>query len=229
MTSSYEDIYSRFLQKCTDYDFIELDEETVYDNMEGWLHSVASLPYVRVKFKTFSLNDEVLKMNWELKNSIDDNSDELFVIEVFAQGMIIQWLEPKVKSILNVKQFFGGTIVTVDQKEMALGREELLLWSCLMWEILTKEEVKTYFLKKAVRMDVSQERFDAVLQRLEVRQLVVSAQAEKGDIALYRLLAKLYVIPLESSFMVKVQAFFRFIFFEKLPLTVAKNVFQKEN
>lgn len=120
-------------------------------------------------------------------------------------------------------------IVTVDQKEMALSREELLLWSCLMWEILTKEEAKTYFLKKAVRVDVSQERFDAVLQRLEVRQLVVSAQAEKGDIALYRLLAKLYVIPLESSFMVKVQAFFRFIFFEKLPLTVAKNVFQKEN
>lgn len=120
-------------------------------------------------------------------------------------------------------------IVTVDQKEMALSREELLLWSCLMWGILTKEEAKTYFLKKAERMDVSQERFDAVLQRLEVRQLVVSAQAEKGDIALYRLLANLYVIPLESSFMVKVQAFFRFIFFEKLPLTVAKNVFQKEN
>lgn len=120
-------------------------------------------------------------------------------------------------------------IVTVDQKEMALSREELLLWSCLMWGILTKEEAKTYFLKKAERVDVSQERFDAVLQRLEVRQLVVSAQAEKGDIALYRLLANLYVIPLESSFMVKVQAFFRFIFFEKLPLTVAKNVFQKEN
>ena len=120
-------------------------------------------------------------------------------------------------------------IVTVDQKEMALSREELMFWSCLMWGILTKEEAKTYFLKKAVRMDVSQERFDAVLQRLEVRQLVVSAQAEKGDIALYRLLAKLYVIPLESRFMVKVQAFFRFIFFEKLPLTVAKNVFQKEN
>ena len=120
-------------------------------------------------------------------------------------------------------------IVTVDQKEMALSREELLLWSCLMWGILTKEEAKTYFLKKAERMDVSQERVDAVLQRLEVRQLVVSAQAEKGDLALYRLLANLYVIPLESSFMVKVQAFFRFIFFEKLPLTVAKNVFQKEN
>lgn len=120
-------------------------------------------------------------------------------------------------------------IVTVDQKEMALSIEELLLWSCLMWGILTKEEAKTYFLKKAERVDVYQERFDAVLQRLEVRQLVVSAQAEKGDIALYRLLANLYVIPLESSFMVKVQAFFRFIFFEKLPLTVAKNVFQKEN
>ena len=120
-------------------------------------------------------------------------------------------------------------IVTVDQKEMVLSREELLLWSCLMWGILTKEEAKAYFLKKAERMEVSQERFDAVLQRLEIRQLVVSAQAEKGDLALYRLLANLYVIPLESSFMVKVQAFFRFIFFEKMPLTVAKNVFQKEH
>lgn len=77
-------------------------------------------------------------------------------------------------------------------------------------------------------MDVSQERFDAVLQRLEVRQLVVSAQAEKGDIALYRLLANLYVIPLESSFMVKVQAFFRFIFL-KDAFKSCKNVFQKEH
>ena len=34
-------------------------------------------------------------------------------------------------------------IVKVDQKEMALSREELLLWSCLMWEILTKVEAKT--------------------------------------------------------------------------------------
>ena len=32
-------------------------------------------------------------------------------------------------------------IVTVDQKEMALSIEELLLWSCLMWGILTKEEL----------------------------------------------------------------------------------------
>ena len=48
-------------------------------------------------------------MNWELKNSIDDNSDELFVIEVFAQGMIIQWLEPKSKINSKCKNnFFGG-------------------------------------------------------------------------------------------------------------------------
>ena len=59
--------------------------------------------------------------------------------------------------------------------------------------------------------------------------VISSKTGFQGDIALYRLLANLYVIPLESSFMVKVQAFFRFIFFEKLPLTVAKNVFQKEN
>ena len=41
-------------------------------------------------------------------------------------------------------------IVTVDQKEMALSREELLLWSCLMWGILTKEEAKADTIFKKV-------------------------------------------------------------------------------
>ena len=76
-------------------------------------------------------------------------------------------------------------------------------------------------------MDVSQERFDAVLQRLEVRQLVVSAQAEKGDLALYRLLANLYVIPLESSFMVKMQAFFSFYIFEMTAVDSGEECFSK--
>ena len=120
-------------------------------------------------------------------------------------------------------------IVVVNLKESALSREEMVLWSCLMWNIMTKEEAQKAFEEKAKRSDVDPERFEAVLQRLEVRHLIVSAQGEKGDIALYKLLANLYVVPINSRFSVKVQAFLRLVLFEKVPVSVAKIVFRQEH
>ncbi len=120
-------------------------------------------------------------------------------------------------------------IVVVNLKESALSREEMVLWSCLMWNIMTKEEVQKAFEEKTKKTGIDPERFEAVLQRLEVRHLIVSAQAEKGDIALYKLLANLYVVPINSKFSVKVQAFLRLVLLEKVPVSVAKIVFRKEN
>ena len=120
-------------------------------------------------------------------------------------------------------------IVTVNLKEAALTLEEMVLWSCLMWNIMTKEEAKAAFSEKARNTGVNSERFDAILQRLEIRNLVVSAEAEKGDIALYKLLANLYVVPINSSLSVKIQAFIRLVLFERVPISVARLVFRSEN
>lgn len=120
-------------------------------------------------------------------------------------------------------------IVTVNLKEAALTLEEMVLWSCLMWNIMTKEEAKAAFKEKALKSGVNPERFEAVLERLEIRHLVVSAEAEKGDIALYKLLANLYVVPINSSFSVKIQAFLRLVLVEKVPFSVAKIVFRRES
>ena len=100
----------------------------------------------------------------------------------------------------------GGKIptVTVNMKEAVLQIEEMILWSCLMWNIVTKDEARNAFEKKALEYGVDPERFDAVLERLQVRHLVVNAEADRGDEALYKLLANLYVIPMTSSFGVKV-------------------------
>ena len=35
-------------------------------------------------------------------------------------------------------------IVTVNMKESALSMEEMILWSCLMWNIVTKAKPVTY-------------------------------------------------------------------------------------
>lgn len=119
-------------------------------------------------------------------------------------------------------------IVIVNQKESALSREEMVLWSCLMWNIMTKEEVGESYEKKALQVGLEPSRFEAVLQRMETRHLIISAEAEKGDSALYRLLANLYVVPIRSSFFVKVQAFLRLLFLEGVPFSTAKILFRSE-
>ena len=69
---------------------------------------------------------------------------------------------------------------------------------------------------------------EAVLQRMETRHLIISAEAEKGDSALYRLLANLYIVPIRSSFFVKVQAFLWLLFLEGVPFSTAKILFRSE-
>lgn len=119
-------------------------------------------------------------------------------------------------------------IVIVNQKESALSREEMVLWSCLMWNIMTKEEVGESYEKKALQVGLEPSRFEAVLQRMETRHLIISAEAERGDSALYRLLANLYIVPIRSSFFVKVQAFLRLLFLEGVPFSTAKILFRSE-
>lgn len=91
-------------------------------------------------------------------------------------------------------------IVTVGINECALTIEEMVLWSSLIWNILTKEELEENYKRKAEKSGVDPNTFENTLQRMEGRNLIASAKAIKGDEALYQLLANLYVVPITSSF-----------------------------
>ena len=120
-------------------------------------------------------------------------------------------------------------LVIVNQQELALSREEMTMWSCLIWNIYTKEELQEAYKKKAAKVELDTERFEQVLQRMEVRGLVVHAVAEKGDDALYKLLANLYLVPLHSSFLQKIMAFARLVLKDGVPVSTAKIVLEKDN
>ena len=75
MTLQYQEVYDRFLQKITDYSFLEYDANFIYDSMKGWLHSAASQPLVRAKFSTLSFDDEIIELNFALNTSVDDDSE----------------------------------------------------------------------------------------------------------------------------------------------------------
>lgn len=104
----YDKIYSCFLSKITDYKFLNLPTDDAYDIMRGWLHSAISKPFVRKEFSTIAFKDDILMLDFEIKRSIDKQSDEDYAVEIIAMGMVIEWIEPQVKSVVNMSQMFSG-------------------------------------------------------------------------------------------------------------------------
>lgn len=109
MTLQYEDIFSIFLSKITDYSFLEYDENFINGQMVSWLHSSASSPRLRTKFSNFILNDGEAVLEFSLKHSVTEQSDCDFVADILARAMVIAWLEPEVKNVLLTKQLLTGS------------------------------------------------------------------------------------------------------------------------
>lgn len=103
-----DDLYSSFLGKVTDYNFVNMSEDDVYELMFGYFKSAISQPYVRRLFSSVKMDDEIMEMTFALKDSVDEDSDKYFIIEVLSRGMVIAWLEPQVKSTVNLSQMYGG-------------------------------------------------------------------------------------------------------------------------
>ena len=108
MTLQYEDIFSIFLSKITDYSFLECDESIVRAQIVSWLHSSISSPRIRSKFSTLELNDDDAVLNFSLKNSVSEQLDCEFTIDILSRAMVIAWLEPQVKNVLLTKQLLTG-------------------------------------------------------------------------------------------------------------------------
>ena len=104
----YNKIYSRLFSKIEAYDFLELPEDELNDFLCNWIHSASANPYVRRLFNSFNLDDEILTISYEMKYSVDEFSDEEFIIEILTFGVVVAWLEPKINSINNIAQMFGS-------------------------------------------------------------------------------------------------------------------------
>lgn len=108
MTSKYEKIFSRIRGRVDDSKLASMNANAQNEIMTEWLHAVASNPRVRRKFSSLSLDDEIMTLSYTLINSIDEKSDIEFVEDVFVLGSEIEWLEPKVNSILYTAPVIGG-------------------------------------------------------------------------------------------------------------------------
>ena len=105
---SYSTLFSRVLNKINDPKELSLDESDLLEIYTERLHSVVGKPRVRRLFSSISLDDEIQEMTFTLNNSVDEESDRDFVLEILSLGMAIEWLQPQVDSVIHTSVMIGG-------------------------------------------------------------------------------------------------------------------------
>lgn len=105
---SYSTLFSRVLNKINDQKELSLDENDLLEIYTERLHSVVGKPRVRRLFSSLSLDDEIQEMTFALNNSVDEESDKDFVLEILSLGMAIEWLQPQVDSVIHTSVIIGG-------------------------------------------------------------------------------------------------------------------------
>src|SRR5574344_2378706 len=108
MMLSYSTLFSRVLNKINDQKELSLDENDLLEIYTERLHSVVGKPRVRRLFSSLSLDDEIQEMTFTLNNSVDEESDKDFVLEILSLGMAIEWLQPQVDSVIHTSVMIGG-------------------------------------------------------------------------------------------------------------------------
>lgn len=109
MTSSYNNIYSRFLNKIRDYEFAGIPEPNATEQMWEWLQSALSHTYIYRIFDSFSADDEIGEIEYTLKSSVDDFSDKNFVEELLGNALVIEWVTPKVQTTTLLNQMITNS------------------------------------------------------------------------------------------------------------------------
>ena len=103
----YEEIYSRSYMKRYDPSFFN-NKEFAYETMKEWLHEIVAFPWVRKIFSSITLDDVLEELTFELVNSVDEQSDNDFVIKLFTDGFVICWMKPQVETTINLATVIGG-------------------------------------------------------------------------------------------------------------------------
>ena len=119
-------------------------------------------------------------------------------------------------------------VIIAEEHEYTLDIWEMILWSSLIWNIHTHNEITKIFYKKEREVHVLGElSCDTYIDRLENAGLIVSGHGITAADALHDLLSKLYVIPVMANFFTKSAAFLHLTFVKRIPYHVTRHIFDK--
>lgn len=122
----------------------------------------------------------------------------------------------------------GRGIPTVYRKgqEYCLDICEMVIWSTLLWNIETQSSLEQLFVLKIKEAGVQNPTdFNACLNRLEQRGLIIFGEGIDVEGSLYNLLADLYIVPLKISLFAKTATFF-YLLFRGRPFSLSAKSFR---
>ena len=120
-------------------------------------------------------------------------------------------------------------VILINEQEYMVDLQEMILWTCLSWRLLSLEQLRELYLQKTRSMEVSFHRpFEECAARLVTRGLAASGTGETGYEALYDLLANLFVVPVSGSLPLKLLAFLKLTLRDHVPFAKACRLFQAD-
>ena len=97
MATPYEKIYSRFLNRTTDFNLAEMDDYTLNEMLKGWL--CTSIVNTRTSSNLLKRDDE----NEAFESDLSDLD-----VELLAMGMTMAWLDQTLNSTELTLMMLGG-------------------------------------------------------------------------------------------------------------------------
>lgn len=120
-------------------------------------------------------------------------------------------------------------IIILGGKEYMVDLQEMVIWTCLNWRIVKRDEIAIHYEKACQgNVFVSERPLDACIDRLLVRGLLVSGIGETDYDALYDLLSTLYIIPTSGDMTLRLLTFCKLILFNHTPVAAAKKLLIKD-
>lgn len=106
---SYKQIYNRFRGLVTAPELATLEPDDLQEVLLEYLQGAVYMPKLQVLFSFLSLDDDGGAITYSLKYPSNiDGADDMFIRELLATGMAINWYKPKIDSVLNIGMAIGG-------------------------------------------------------------------------------------------------------------------------
>lgn len=120
-------------------------------------------------------------------------------------------------------------VVLLGGQSYRMDVQEMIVWTALNWRISKREDISLQCDKLASSLGGCVARpWDACINRLLTRGLLVSGCGETEYDALYDLLSSLGIIPTSGSALVRVISFVKLVLGRRVPVAQALKLFRKD-
>lgn len=107
MTLSYDAFTGAFLNKISEFKFLELEDNSMTEIIDGFRKRATSAFKKNCRVDLFTTGDDVLREY--CVDVTEEDADEL--IDIISEGMVVQWLKPYVyqqellENVMNTRDY----------------------------------------------------------------------------------------------------------------------------